>query len=86
MARLTKAERKWLDEMQEVLNRCPSKRLGFYTIGDPQIIVYDRSKESEIERILDNRESGDWCGCVLNAGANFDEWLDFPASVHSTAG
>lgn len=21
----------------------------------------------------------DWFGCVLMAGANFDEWLDFPA-------
>lgn len=86
MAKLNKKEQAWLDELQEVLNRCPSERLGFFTIGDPQIAVYDRSKESEIERMLDRRESGDWCGCVLKAGANFDEWLDFPAAVHSTAG
>ncbi|HEI9812591.1 TPA: hypothetical protein SLN60_003926 [Serratia marcescens] len=85
MAKLNKKERAWLDELQEVLNRCPSDRLGFYTIGDPQITVYDRSKESEIERVLDTTEQ-DWCGCVLKAGANFDEWLDFPAAVHSTAG
>ncbi|WP_439076075.1 hypothetical protein [Serratia sarumanii] len=85
MAKLNKKERAWLDELQEVLNRCPSERLGFYTIGDPQIVVYDRSKESEIDWVMDTTEK-DWCGCVLIAGANFDEWLDFPAVVHSTAG
>lgn len=85
MAKLNKKERAWLDELQDVLNRCPSERLGFYTVGDPQINVYDRSKELEIERVMDASEK-DWCGCVLIAGANFDEWLDFPAPVHSTAG
>ncbi|MHD0451524.1 hypothetical protein ACY2EW_08595 [Serratia nevei] len=86
MAKLNKKERAWLNELQEVLNRCPSERLGFYTIGDPQVVVYDRSKEDEIDHLLDIQASGDWCGCVLKAGANFDEWLDFPAVVHSTAG
>ncbi|MDU6301494.1 hypothetical protein [Serratia marcescens] len=85
MAKLNKKERAWLDELQEVLNRCPSERLGFYSIGDPQIVIYDRSKESEIDWVMDTTEK-DWCGCVLIAGANFDEWLDFPAAVHSTAG
>ncbi|HEI9813792.1 TPA: hypothetical protein SLN68_000113 [Serratia marcescens] len=85
MAKLNKKERAWLDELQEVLNRCPSERLGFYTIGDPQIVVYDRSKESEIDWVMDTTEK-DFCGSVLIAGANFDERLDFPAAVHSTAG
>ena len=35
MATLTKKERAWLNELQEVLDRCPSpKKIGFYTIGD----------------------------------------------------
>lgn len=28
----------------------------------------------------------DWCGRVFIAGENFDEWLDFSAAIHSTAG
>ncbi|SQD05030.1 phage protein [Escherichia coli] len=38
MATLTKKERAWLNELQEVLDRCPSpKKIGFYTIGDKSI-------------------------------------------------
>ncbi len=34
MATLTKKERAWLNELQEVLDRCPSpKKIGFYTIA-----------------------------------------------------
>ncbi|CAI0730845.1 Uncharacterised protein [Serratia plymuthica] len=86
MAKLTKAEKKWLDEFQEVLNRCPSKRLGFYTIGDYQVVVYDRSKESKINGLLESGDATDWCAGVAKAGADFGEGLDFPAQVHSTAG
>ncbi len=86
MARLNKKERAWLDELQEVLNRCPSKRLGFYTIGDPQVVVYDLTKESKIDSLLDSGDASDWCDGVAQAGADFCEWLDFPAQAHSTAG
>ena len=42
MATLTKKERAWLNELQEVLDRCPSpKKIGFYTIGDKSIYLYD---------------------------------------------
>ncbi|CAI1744431.1 hypothetical protein [Serratia entomophila] len=85
MAKLTKAEKKWLDELQEVLNRCPTDRLGFYTVGDPDITVYDRSKEDSINTILDTSDS-DWDSCVIKAKANLDASIIFPAAVHSTAG
>ncbi|CAI0822590.1 Uncharacterised protein [Serratia entomophila] len=86
MAKLTKAEKKWLDELQEVLNRCPSKRLGFYTIGDPYLGVIDASRLQEIE---DEQEEngGEFCMAASKVGADFAGYkLDFPNQVHSTAG
>lgn len=85
MIELTAKERKWLKKVQKALNECPSDRIGFYTIGDPQIVLYDRSKEGEIDEIMDSFEM-DWCHCVREAEADFDEVLYFPAHVHSTAG
>lgn len=84
MAELTKEERKWLNDVQKVLNRCPSKRLGFYTIGDPTIYVYDRSKDQEIDA-HQHRNGRDFCHSVDALNAEFCD-LDFPAAVHSTAG
>lgn len=84
MAKLNKKERAWLDELQEILNRCPSKRLGFFTIGDPIIYVYDRSKEQKINDHQD-RYGRDFCHSVRAMDADFCD-LDFPAAVHSTAG
>lgn len=85
MVKLTAEERKWLKKVQKALNECPSDRIGFFTIGDPQVVIYDRSKEKEIDAIMDSSNS-DWCGCVREAGADLDEVLYFPAHVHSTAG
>ncbi|WP_199634929.1 hypothetical protein JEM67_16170 [Serratia sp. PAMC26656] len=84
MAKLTKKEQAWLDELQEVLNRCPSKRLGFYTMGDNDVFVYDVKKETEISRIMD-RDNDDFGPAVDKANANLGG-LFFPAQVHSTAG
>lgn len=84
MAKLNKKERAWLDELQEVLNRCPSERLGFFTIGDPIIYVYDRSKDQEIDDHQD-RHNREYCHSVRALDADFCD-LDFPAAVHSTVG
>lgn len=40
--KLTAAERKWLGDLQAVLDKCPSQRLGGYTIGDANITIYDK--------------------------------------------
>jgi hypothetical protein len=40
--KLTKAESDWLAEFQRLMDRCPSKRLGCYTIGDADIRIYDK--------------------------------------------
>lgn len=39
---LTKVEKKWLAELQTVLDKCPSKRLGAYTTGDAVLSIYDK--------------------------------------------
>lgn len=49
MATLTKKEQAWLSELQNVLDRCPSpKKIGFYTIGDKSIYLYDLRRMDEI--------------------------------------
>lgn len=83
---LTKAERRWLDELQDVLNRCPSERLGFFTIGDNFLMLHDANREAEISAEMDEN-GGEWCSAAHRIGADFGgESLTFPAAVHSTAG
>ena len=84
-SRLTKTERAWLDKLQNVLNECPSSRLGFYTIGDADLTIYDRKKESKIEDLQDRR-GFDFGPAAGEIGALFEYQLAFPSNVHSTAG
>ncbi|MEB7611771.1 hypothetical protein NGC34_00260 [Klebsiella michiganensis] len=87
MAKLTKKESAWLDEVNAVLARCPSpEKFGFYTIGDSDIHLYDLRRESEIEAALDARSSSDWCTAVAAIGAGLDGSIYFPSAVLSTAG
>lgn len=80
---LTKAEKAWIAKIQKLLDNPPSDRLGFYTIGDPDVTVYDRSKEAEMNEI--GERGADWCDCVRAFDADLGS-LTFPASVHSTSG
>jgi hypothetical protein len=82
MSKLTEAELKWKIRVQKALNACPSDRIGFYTIGDHDIRLYDKSKNVDEEN-SENQE--DFCTTVdrLDAGLG---GLDFPSNVHSTAG
>ncbi|HFI5325862.1 TPA: hypothetical protein ACGQSM_003695 [Serratia liquefaciens] len=84
MAKLTKKEQAWLDEFQEVLNRCPSKRLGFATAGDRDITVYDSSFSDLIFIVLE-REGGDYIPTATKLGAVLGV-INFPSPVESTAG
>lgn len=84
MAKLNKKERAWLDELQELLDRCPSERLGFYTIGDKDVFVYDKRLDKQIDEIQD-RCCRDFVQVVSEIDAGFGE-IKFPSSVHSTAG
>lgn len=78
---MTPDEKKWVKRLQKVLNECPSKRLGFYTIGDPEVTIYDRDLAEHAE--LEDRE--DFCGLVARMDAELGR-VTFPAQVHSTAG
>jgi len=82
--KLNAAEKKWIADLQAVLDACPSKRLGFYTIGDPTVSIYDLRKEKQINDAQDR--GGDFCQAVLAVGAEIDVSLVFPSNVHSTAG
>lgn len=87
MAKLTKREVLWLTELQEILNKCPSPdKIGFYTIGDSSVLLYDLRRIDEITEALDGRYSSDWCTAVQNIGAGFNETIYFPSPVESTAG
>lgn len=85
MAKLTKKELAWIEKVQKVLDECPSERLGFYTIGDRDVFLYDRSKEHEVTEWMD-RNQGDFCFATKAMDADFFTSINFPAPVESTAG
>ena len=85
MSKLTKSEKAWIEKLQAVLNECPSQRLGFYTIGDANVSIYDRNKEDKIYQLTDNEIVKDFGPAVDKCNAYLGEII-FPFSVHSTAG
>lgn len=82
---LTKDEATWIRRTQKVLNACPSDRLGFYTIGDASISIYDRSKDAQINTLMDENRDMDFSAAVEKCNAEF-LFLNFPSMVHATAG
>jgi hypothetical protein len=80
----TKEEKSWLRKMQNLLNKCPSDRLGFYTIGDKNVTVYDKSKDRQINEYTSGQRN-DFCNGVEEFEAELGD-LVFPSDVHSTAG
>ncbi|KFF61433.1 hypothetical protein IV99_19275 [Pectobacterium brasiliense] len=87
MGKLTKKEREWVAELQDVLNRCPSpEKIGFYTTGDSNIHLYDLRKYKEVVQALDKGEASDWSPACRVAGAHIEGYIDFPSPVESTAG
>lgn len=85
MSKLTKKELAWIKKVQKVLDECPSERLGFYTIGDRDVFLYDLSKENEVSEWM-NKNKGDFCWATKALDADFFTSIDFPAPVESTAG
>lgn len=84
-SRLTEKQKKWLSGVQRALNKSGSEGLGFYTVGDSDICVYNKDYEDEI---CDHQDSGaiDIGQCIEAVGADFGVAITFPASVHSCAG
>jgi hypothetical protein len=84
--KLTAAERKWLEKVQAVLDECPSDRLEAFTIGDPDVTIFDGSRTAEIDKALTKSGfSTDFCAAVESTGSDLFH-LKFPFTVHSTAG
>ena len=83
--KLTAAEKKWLSDFQSLLDACPSKRLAFYTIGDPCITVYDKTKDGAINEMMDSGKASDYGIAVDRLKAEIVS-LRFPSHVHSVAG
>lgn len=80
--KLTKEEKAWVKKLNKVLAECPSDRLGFYTIGDPQIELYDRTHQNEIEE-----DGGDLVRILARNDWGFDDsTLYFPAAVDGVCG
>lgn len=82
MAKLTKKEQAWVDEVNAVLARCPSpEKIGFFTIGDPVIGMYDLRYEKEVADI-----NGDLVIVAQRNGLLFEESLYFPSAVNGVCG
>jgi hypothetical protein len=84
--KFTSDEKKWLDDLQALLSACPSKRLGFYTIGDTDVTVYDLGKDKQIRKLMDDNDSLDFPRALEQAKAGTGYSLYFPSNVHSVAG
>ncbi len=85
MAKLTKAEMAWVNKLNTLLAQCPSKRLGFATTGDCDVSIFDVRQYSAIcdEQ---HENGGEFISAAERIGALFDERLNFPNQVESTAG
>lgn len=78
MAELTAAEKKWIKQLNAIMAKFPSKRLGFYAGGDPSIGIYDRTHQEEIYSYHE-----DLVRILQRKGWGFDECINFPAPVLS---
>lgn len=83
MKPLTVAEKKWLAKLEAVLAECPSERFTSYTIGDPNVTIYDKSFDPEIYALCDR--GCDVGGAVEEVGCAL-AIVRFPFAVQSTAG
>lgn len=82
MQELTVKEQKWVDGLQKYLDKCPSDRLGFYTIGDNTIFLYNLEFEDEILA----HDHDDLARILKMNGWGFDEVLFFPNAVEGVCG
>ena len=82
--KLTQKEKKWVDDVNKLLAKCPSKRIGFFTIGDNNLNIYDTTKDDEICKLQD--DDIDFGPAFESSHALADESIWFTIPVHSTCG
>lgn len=83
--KLTKSEKAWVAKLNAVLSECTSTRLGFATIGDHDLTIFDQPKRDKIEKAME-RDNGDFVPTAIKLGLVADERIYFPNAVESTAG
>ncbi len=86
MKPLTAAEAKWVEQLEALLAKCPSKRIGAFTVGDDYIILYDRSFDGEIDKLQDALGGGCDFGAAVDSLECGVGTVQVPCSVRSTAG
>lgn len=79
--KLTKKEQDWLKGVQKALDRCPSDRIGFFTIGDNTVYLYDLKHEAFIDE-----QDDDLPRILTRNGWGCDDWLTFPNQVAGVCG
>lgn len=75
----------WIKRVQKALKSKGGEGLGFYTIGDNDVTVYDLSKQGEIIEAQESMREAEFCHAVDYCNAEIGR-LYFPAQVESTAG
>lgn len=83
--KLTKAEKAWVAVVQAALDKCPSNRLGFATIGDHDLSIFDNRGMGKIDAALKGG-GADFIPAAQKLGLVAGEVLHFPQPVESTAG
>jgi hypothetical protein len=82
----TKAELRWLERLQAVLDECPSKRLASLTTGDPVVTVFVKSTYDCYMLENPEAESRNEIGQIVEDAGAVVCMLKFPFQVWSTAG
>jgi len=82
---LSKAEINWLKRLEKLLMNPPTKRIGFYTIGDANLQAYDSRFEDHIHHRLDNGLSSDFCVATSDLDVDLMS-VKSAVNIHSTAG
>ncbi len=85
--KLTKKEEAWLLRLEKCLAAAPKslgKKVSSYTLGDNDIILFDKVKQEVYEDSL-RHEARDKCVEVANCGTELVN-IVFPFNIESTAG
>lgn len=80
---MTKEERKWVAKLNKMLANPPSTRLGFFTLGDNYISMYNTEILPDDSPLLYNT---DLAGVARDTGALFGEEIYFPETVQGVCG
>lgn len=80
---MTKEERKWVENLNKLLANPPSARLGFFTIGDNYVCMFNTDILPKDSPLLDN---SDLVAVSDATGALFGEVIYFPDSVQGVCG